>query len=952
MAFTYGTVTNCKVRNGQTRKEYECRLGYEVQSQSIANNTSSVKLKLQCRSISSSYNTKGPSGLTSKIDGTTVKNNAAVDMSNTNTWQNFGERTITVTHNSNGTYSASKSGSFTCTAGSSNYSLSSGSASVTVAPATIPRYATSNQSLSGRTSYSIIMNWSSDSTIDYVWYSKDNGASWVAVGSVNATSGSYTISGLSSNTTYNIKTRVRRKDSQLTTDSATTAVTTHYTTTASVWLSSKTETSITVASSSNVTASSTLYRIMKSGGSYGSWQTSATFSGLTANTTYYVQVEKVGQASGEAGYATTSAITTYDYPKPTSINNFTIGDGATVNVYNPLRRTYTLDIIGNGEKIIGTYSGNYEGAVNGEFKTADAISKQYASIPESTSGVYYARVKYGSVTKYLEKAYYYTKGNEYPTFTSFSYEDTYDKTLALTDNPSILVSGYSNLKVKIPVANKAYSDYYSPIDKYRLNVGNMSSVEVPYKSDAQVELTMNKVNSPSITVTAIDKRGYPKAVPITVAFKAYFKPVITSLIASRGDGGVGSQVTLSFNGTWWNDNFGKVPNTIKQIEYYYKRTIDNSWTKGNIIIIPSINGNNFSGDIEIEGPINKGFDVSTAYNVKMVVTDELDSSTAYQTTLGTGTPAIAIWQNNVSVGQKYDENLGGVFQVRGEAIEEGFKISSEQPEHLEKIWIKNGKNRFYDGLVLGVGNCEFSNGIVTQTTADTNQNPNWKMQAFTRDWDYIRLLKSFTPTLGRNGYDFVKTSDFNNLQLGVNGSAIDTVIFIDVAHLENDKTYTISFDVTSLTQGKISWKDIQIERSFAPTSYQPHIHKKIYYKNESGLYEEFMDAEDEIIKNGNGTAIKRSNGILEVFGRLSIQATFAVWSSNNSIYSYDHVVPFLFPFKFIETPTIITTVSGGSAAFIVRTTANKEAITQISIGRPNVSNGEYIISYIAKGRWK
>ena len=139
MAYIYGSVTNCKVRNGQTRTEYECRLGYQLNSQSIENNTSNVTLRLECRSISSSYTTKGSTGLTSVIDGTTVKSNAAVDMSKTNTWQNFGERTITITHNADGTYSADKSGSFTCTAGSSNYSLSSGSASVTVAPATIPR---------------------------------------------------------------------------------------------------------------------------------------------------------------------------------------------------------------------------------------------------------------------------------------------------------------------------------------------------------------------------------------------------------------------------------------------------------------------------------------------------------------------------------------------------------------------------------------------------------------------------------------------------------------------------------------------------------------------------------------------------------------------------------------------------------------------------------------------
>ena len=245
MAFTYGAVTKCKVRNGQTRNEYECRLGYQVNSQDIATNSSNVTLKLECRSINSSYTTYNLNkGLTSVIDGTTVKDDQPVDMRSTNVWQDFGQKTITVSHNTDGTYSASKSGSFTCTAGTSQYSLQSGSASVTVAPATIPRYATSNQALAGKTSSSITMNWSSDNTIDYIWYSSNNGSTWTGLDVADGTSGSYTISGLSANTTYNIKTRVRRKDSQLTTDSGTLAVTTHQTTVASISVSSRTETSM------------------------------------------------------------------------------------------------------------------------------------------------------------------------------------------------------------------------------------------------------------------------------------------------------------------------------------------------------------------------------------------------------------------------------------------------------------------------------------------------------------------------------------------------------------------------------------------------------------------------------------------------------------------------------------------------------------------------------------
>lgn len=176
MSYTYGTVTNCKVANGQTRSEYECRLGYEVNSQSIEGNYSKVTLLLQARSINNSYKTKG-SGQTTTIDGTTLSKKN-IDMSSTNTWQDLGSREITIYHNSDGSCSVTKTGSFTCTAGSSNYSLRSGSASVTVKPATIPRASQPSLSASSTnigSAVTIYMNRVSTSfthTVRYAWGNK------------------------------------------------------------------------------------------------------------------------------------------------------------------------------------------------------------------------------------------------------------------------------------------------------------------------------------------------------------------------------------------------------------------------------------------------------------------------------------------------------------------------------------------------------------------------------------------------------------------------------------------------------------------------------------------------------------------------------------------------------------------------------------------------------------
>lgn len=80
----------------------------------------------------------------------------------------------------------------------------------------IPRYASVNQTLVNRTETQITMNWNTDSTVDGVWYSINGGSSWVGgLSTGTGTSGNYTITGLTANTTYNIQTRVKRRDSQL-----------------------------------------------------------------------------------------------------------------------------------------------------------------------------------------------------------------------------------------------------------------------------------------------------------------------------------------------------------------------------------------------------------------------------------------------------------------------------------------------------------------------------------------------------------------------------------------------------------------------------------------------------------------------------------------------------------------------------------------------------------------
>lgn len=160
--------------------------------------------------------------ITAKINGTTV-----YSCDNSNRWLMTNGATIAsgttyIEHNNDGTKS------FTASIEGAIYTYAvnvSGSKSFTLD--TIPRYATISQSLMSRTEESLTVSWTADATCDYLWYSTNGGTSFTAVQIANATSGDYTITGLSVGTTYNIVTKVRRKDSQLSSQTASQAMATY-----------------------------------------------------------------------------------------------------------------------------------------------------------------------------------------------------------------------------------------------------------------------------------------------------------------------------------------------------------------------------------------------------------------------------------------------------------------------------------------------------------------------------------------------------------------------------------------------------------------------------------------------------------------------------------------------------------------------------------------------------
>lgn len=339
-----------------------------------------------------------------------------------------------------------------------------------------PAYATVNHSLKSKTETSITMNWSSDSTVDYVWFSIDNGTSWAGVNVTDGKSGSYTISGLSPNRSYQIKTRVRRKDSQLTTDSS------------------------------------------------------------------------------------ILGVMTYNYPYCNNMPNHTIGNDLTLKFYNPLNRTFHLDIIGADGV---TYSvGDYNGTSVIGFSNASWVNNWYKSIPNSKSGTYKVKVTYGSSTITKTGGTYSIKGNEIPSINPLWYDDSNPNTKQITGNTLHIVQNLSNLLVTYTEAD---GNNYASISKYTFELNGVKK-ESTAKGGSVDFGKINSATDLTLTMTVTDSRGLTAQAIMPITMLAHSNP--TALVTLERLNNYEDESYLTIDGSVSSVN-GK--NTM-EIKYRYKES--------------------------------------------------------------------------------------------------------------------------------------------------------------------------------------------------------------------------------------------------------------------------------------------------------------------------------------------------------------------------------------------
>ena len=440
---------------------------------------------------------------------------------------------ITVKHKTDGTLSGYAKAVWTKN-GSSAWTPNSGNVSTNNTALTkIPRYATANQSLNSKTETTIIMNWSSDSVVDYIWYSRNNGSSWTGVNVTDGTSGSYTISGLSPNTTYQIKTRVRRKDSQLTTDSS------------------------------------------------------------------------------------ALSVATYAYPYANSMPNFTIGNKFTIGIYNPLKRSVTVNILGadNSQCTNDTTTGT---SING-YNGTTVVNNFYASIPNAKSGTYKVKVTYGSqVSTKTGGTYTINTSACTPTITGLTYADVNSTVTAITGNNQNIVQKQSTVRY---TASGLAAKNSATISSVKVNVnGNNYNLTVSGSSATGGNSTIDSSSNVTATATITDSRVLTATKSVNINMLAWSLP--TAITTMERQNNYYSNTTINVDA-----NYSSVDskNTIT-IQVRYKKTGTSTYSSWVAF------SDNVSQVISLDNEY--------AWDVQVKLTDRFNGTTTYNLVLSRGMPII------------------------------------------------------------------------------------------------------------------------------------------------------------------------------------------------------------------------------------------------------------------------------------------------------------------------
>ena len=382
---------------------------------------------------------------------------------------------------------------------------------------------------------------------------------------------------------------------------------------------------------------------------------SATITGLSPNTTYYVRVaarKKSNQVYGETSTVTVKTLggaiinscptITADASTVTFKPNVTVYDAS---------YSYYLSIYNGSTEYLAlsarTWSkGTADRTITlSQTERADLLDAM-ASIKSFTATIKVV-TKSGTTqigsTSTCTCTVQTTEANSAPTMTAFTYKDSRSTTSAVTGNDQLFIQTYSYLYVTPGVATAKNG---ASIVKYAATCNG-----VTYSNTTGAALNLYgvaKSGTVDVVVTATDSRGYTVSNTQQITVIPYAKPKVSE-ISLRRTNDIEAEMQLTFNGSISPITVdGTQKNSLLYVQYRYKLTSATSYgAYTSILSSVTQSGTSFSfSNLEL-----CSLDANSSYDFHVYIRDQLNTLSALSLyfTVPQGTPLVALRKKMVGI---------------------------------------------------------------------------------------------------------------------------------------------------------------------------------------------------------------------------------------------------------------------------------------------------------------
>lgn len=430
-----------------------------------------------------------------------------------------------------------------------------------------------------------------------------------------------------------------------------------------------------------------------------------------------------------------------------SINTFDIDTGITSIPITKYVSSYyhTLEISNGSGVIFKTINGIENG--NTILFTESELDNIYTEIPNGNSATFTFKLttyENSNKTKVIGSPSTKTAtGNftiQLPSVYGGICTDALENNVELTGDTTkqTIIKGQSYIKIEIPTNMQAVANTRkATIVEYVVD-----DTHITYNANGVSKLlsTSNSVKD-HVVIYAVDSRG-TSSLPFTQKFTEYidYSPVslnTKSYEFERQDNGISRFVDTSFEGTWFDGNFGAKQNSLTPF-VYYRVNEGQIWNDLNEFINGASVGRldmskldtSTPGVFKYDGPImsadsDTGFDIKNSYDIFFGFIDEFTNE-GFTLTINYGEPAAAVYKNKMALGGPYDESLGGTqmwgdIYVNGTPFDAGGGSASAQ-RHALSAYLATPDTRSYTAWTTYRTRFDAYNSVGTKLTFDPNTN--------------------------------------------------------------------------------------------------------------------------------------------------------------------------------------------------------------------------------------